>query len=213
MTIDHSYLESEVLTATPQRLRLMLLDGAIRFARQTLAHWEVDYADAAAQSLMRCRAIVTELLAGVRGNRASCEHLVNHLRRAKPLSAAQRELDVEALYEAARNTAGIYVFLFRELTAAQMDCDARKVTGAIRVLEVERETTRLLCEQQADAPELDAPLPDAPQEITAANAEQRPAPILRRTTSAERRPMAMWPTCRRAVRSTRRCMLPACTGG
>lgn len=178
MTIDHSYLESEVLTATPQRLRLMLLDGAIRFARQTLAHWEVDHADAAAQSLMRCRAIITELLAGVRGNRASCEHLVNHLRRARPLSAAQREVDVDALYEAARNTAGIYVFLFRDLTAAQMKQDVQKVQGAIRVLEVERETTRLLCEQQVEAPQLDAPLPDAPREITASDAAQKSAPIL-----------------------------------
>ena len=31
-----SYLEAQVMTATPQKLRLMLIEGAIRFARQTL---------------------------------------------------------------------------------------------------------------------------------------------------------------------------------
>jgi flagellar protein FliS len=178
MTIDHSYLESEVLTASPQRLRLMLIDGAIRFARQTLAHWDVDHADAASQSLMRCRAIVTELLASVRGDRTSCEHLVNHLRRPQPLSAKQRARDVDELHDAARNTAGIYVFLFRDLTDAQMTRDAGKVQGAIRVLEVERETTRLLCEQLADVPQLDEPLPSGPREITARDVATTAAPIL-----------------------------------
>ena len=179
MTIDDSYLENEVMTASPQRLRLMLIDGAIRFANQTLSHWQVDHADAASQTLMRCRAIVTELLASVRGDRASCEHLVNHLRRVKPLSAAQRTHDVDGLHEAARNTAGIYLYLFRDLTAAQMNRDATKVQAAIRVLEVERETTRLLCAQQAETPQLDAPLPGSPREITASNTVQSAsAPLL-----------------------------------
>jgi flagellar protein FliS len=183
MSAEYTYLEDEVLTASPQRLRLMLIDGAIRFARLTISHWQVDHADAASQTLMRCRAIVTELLASVRASRASCEHLVDHMRRAKPLTAAQREREVESLYEAAKNTAGVYVFLFRELTEAQMTRDAGKVNGAIRVLEVERETTRLLCQQQPEAPELDAPLPESPREITArdiaqTDRAQKPAPIL-----------------------------------
>lgn len=170
MSADYTYLEDEVLTASPQRLRLMLIDGAIRFARQTLAHWQVDHADAAAQSLMRCRAIVTELLASVRSDRATCEHLVDNLRRTKSLSAAQRARDIDELQAAARSTVGIYVFLFRDLTTAQMTRDAAKVQGAIRVLEVERETTRLLCEQQPEAPQLTTPLPSAPREITARDA-------------------------------------------
>ena len=178
MTIDHTYLESEVLTASPQRLRLMLIDGAIRFARQTLVHWEVDHADAASQTLMRCRAIVTELLASVRGDRASCEHLVNHLRRARPISPAQRDRDVDGLYEAARNTAGIYVFLFRDLTAAQMTRRCQSARGDPRArgrarnnAAVVRTANRLAAARR--------PAARCAREITARDAVQPvPAPIL-----------------------------------
>ena len=43
----NAYLEVQVLTATPQRLRLMLIAGAIRWARQALSCWDADRADEA----------------------------------------------------------------------------------------------------------------------------------------------------------------------
>ena len=38
-TAQNAYLEAQANTATPQKLRLMLIDGGLRFARQTLDHW------------------------------------------------------------------------------------------------------------------------------------------------------------------------------
>jgi flagellin-specific chaperone FliS len=34
-----TYLASQVMTASPQRLRLMLIEGAIRFGRQAAEAW------------------------------------------------------------------------------------------------------------------------------------------------------------------------------
>ena len=42
-----SYLETQIRTATPQKLQLMLIEGAQRFANETVRHWESDDAEAA----------------------------------------------------------------------------------------------------------------------------------------------------------------------
>lgn len=164
----NSYLENEVLSATPQKLRLMLIDGAIRFARQAIAEWEAKRLDAAAQSLTRARAIVAELLAAVRRDRGECEQIVDHYRHETALSAQERSRRIDALQQIGRATAGIYLFLFRELTEAGLHQNREKVMAAIGVLEVERETARLVCQQLPRAPELD--LPAGPQEITSSQA-------------------------------------------
>ena len=48
-----AYRAAEVLTATPQRLHLMLVEGAIRFCRQAQDQWRQSEMDAARQSLGR----------------------------------------------------------------------------------------------------------------------------------------------------------------
>ena len=118
------YLEAQVMTATPQKLRLMLIEGAIRFARQTIQQWAVNQNEEALESLIRCRSIVSELLAGVR----------------------TEESDLT------RQVASVYVFLFRTLTEAQLRRDRQKVEEVIRVLEVECETWRLVCEKLPGKP-------------------------------------------------------------
>ncbi len=112
------YLESQILTATPQKLRLLLIEGAIRYARQTLELWEQGQYEPAIETLIRCRSIVGELLSGVR-------------------------IDESDL---TRKVAGVYLFLFRCLTEAHMKRDRQRVQDTINVLEVERETWRLVCE-------------------------------------------------------------------
>ena len=57
------YLEMQVGTATPQRLRLMLIEAALRQARRTLVLWSEGQSDAALEALIRCREIVGELIA------------------------------------------------------------------------------------------------------------------------------------------------------
>lgn len=120
----NSYLESQVLTATPQKLRLMLIEAALGAARQALNCWDENLDPQATLALIRCREIVSELLAAV-----------------KPDDS-----------ELTRKVAGIYLFLFQALAEAQLHRDAAKVSQAIKVLEIERETWREVCQQMPTAP-------------------------------------------------------------
>lgn len=119
-----AYLETQVLTASPQRLRLMLLDGSIRFADQTAQFWQEEKLDQGLESLIRCRDIIAELIAGIRPD-------------ASPL--AQKVL-------------GLYVFLFKALTEAQLSRDRQKLAHVRRVLEAERDTWQQVCRQLAETP-------------------------------------------------------------
>jgi flagellar protein FliS len=119
-----TYLETQITTATPQQLRLMLIDGAIRFARQTQDQWRMQQQEAALESLIRCREIVSELIAGVRPDES-------------PL---------------AQQVTALYGYLFSALTEAQQTRDATQLAAVIRVLEDDRETWRQVCEQLAERP-------------------------------------------------------------
>ena len=136
-----SYLESQVLTATPQKLRLMLIEAALGAARQALHCWEEDLGSQANLALIRCREIVSELLAAV-----------------KPDDS-----------ELTRKVAGIYLFLFKTLAEAQLHRSPVKVNDAITVLEIECETWRTVCVQMPEAPLPQSP-GDRPEEITSSPA-------------------------------------------
>ncbi len=114
------YLTTEVLTATPQKLQLMLLDGALRNARQTLALWESQQPEAAHRTLSNCQEIVNSLLAG--------------------LARAPRTPLVEQMI-------GVYVFCYRTLLEAHHARSRDKLQEATRILEIERETWRAVCEK------------------------------------------------------------------
>jgi flagellar protein FliS len=137
MPAADSYLENEVLTATPQKLRLLLIEGAIRFAHAAIRHWEEGRNEDAFESIVRCRGIVTELFSVIDN---------------KEFGPAAQVHD-------------LYLFLFGELTEAQRNRDAEQVRGVLRVLQSERETWRQLCEQLPEAPV--PPHHFRPQEITA----------------------------------------------
>lgn len=136
MSATNTYLENQVLTATPQKLRLFLIGGAIRFAHAALKHWEEGNNEEAFEAVIRSRAIVTELL-----------------------SVVQPEE-----FEPAAQVVALYAYLFRELSEAQLHRDPERVRAVIAVLEEERQTWRQLCEQLPDAPT--TPHAQAPKEIT-----------------------------------------------
>lgn len=121
----NSYLETQVMTATPQRLRLMVLDAAIRAARECLQHWERNEADLAVVALAHCRRAVSELLCGIRPDGS----------------------------DVARDAAIIYAFLFHTLTDAQHRQNERQVHDSLKILEIERETWQRVCEQTPEAPQ------------------------------------------------------------
>jgi flagellar protein FliS len=114
-----SYLESKVLTAPPQRLHLMLIEGAIRFGRQAEAQLRCGNHSAAVGPLLRTIDIVGELLAGVR----TAKDATN------------------------KKIAELYWFLFRRVTEAKINGDAAALDEALRLLEFERETWQLVCEK------------------------------------------------------------------
>jgi flagellar protein FliS len=111
-----SYLRSQVMSATPAELRLMLLDGAIRFAHQGKQglidkNYEQSY-----EGISQCRAIVTELAVGV-----------------------NRQVDPELC----DRVTGVFMFMFGELTEAGMEKAPDRVQRVIELLEFERETWKL----------------------------------------------------------------------
>jgi flagellar protein FliS len=120
----NSYLETQVATASPQKLQLMLVEGAIRFAKQTIHHWEQQDEPAACESLIRCRKIVTELLKNVRPE----------------------------MSRAAKRAASVYLYLFQTLTDVQLHRQREKMSDVIRVLEMDRETWETVCREMPNTP-------------------------------------------------------------
>lgn len=115
-----AYFESQVITATPQRLRLMLIDGALHYARKAAQHWEQGRNYEGGEAIIGCQRIVTELLRGLKSDVAP---------------------------ELVANVAAIYNFVFRSLIDAGLKHDSGKLAEASKVLEIERETWRQVCEQ------------------------------------------------------------------
>ncbi|NLS96001.1 MAG: flagellar export chaperone FliS [Planctomycetaceae bacterium] len=119
-SIRDNYLETEVMTATPQKLQYMLIDAAIRnLGRGKLLRSEGRH-EQACEALIRAQQIVTHILSGL-----------------------NREVDADLT----RKVTSIYMFVFRSLNEAQIRGDDSKLDECIRVLEVERETWRLLCQK------------------------------------------------------------------
>ena len=139
-SVPDSYLETEVMTATPQKRQLMLIEGAIRFIERTRGHWQAGKNDEACETLVRAQELVTELLSG---------------------------LSSEVNPDLVRKVAGIYLFVFRKLVDAHPHRDEKKLDDALRVLEIERGTWREVCRELANttAPPQDSgpekpPIPD-----------------------------------------------------
>ncbi len=86
--IRASYLETDVMTATPEKLQTMLIDGAIKNLQRGRLLWNDNRDEEACESLIRAQQIIAQILAGFR-----------------------REVDAEL----ARKVAAIYLFLFRTI--------------------------------------------------------------------------------------------------
>lgn len=118
----NTYLATQVLTASPAKLHLTLIEAAIRSARQASALWRAGRIDEAGQAIDHCQELVSELLAGLR-----------------PELAPQLVGDV----------ASVYLFVFRRLTAAALEHNQAPLEEAISTLEIERDTWREVCNLQS----------------------------------------------------------------
>jgi flagellar protein FliS len=135
-TARDEYLTTEVMTAPPQKLQLMLIEGAIRFGQQTRDFWCDNRNEEAWEALVRCRRIVTEIMCNV-----------------KP-----------EMGDLARNVRSIYAYLFRLLTEAHRDKSDQKLADALRILEIERDTWQAVCEKLGTASPAATPAPGAMSE-------------------------------------------------
>ncbi len=117
-SVGDSYREGEILTAPPQRLHLMLIEGAIRYTERTRHFWRENQNDAAFESLLRAQQIVSEILAGIK---------------------------ISDEFPLARKVAAIYTFIYRALVQAGLTREEKYLDDALRVLHIQRETWEELC--------------------------------------------------------------------
>jgi len=118
----NAYLRTKVMTASPEELRLMLLDGAIKFANQARSGLEDSDHEMIYAGFTQCRDIVLELLNTIKSE------------PAPQIAQAVREL---------------YTFIYGELVKASINHDIPKLDEIIGLLEYERETWILTMEQVA----------------------------------------------------------------
>lgn len=135
---SQEYLKNAVMTASPEQLQLMLLDGALRFSKRALAALEAGEIEAGYNALERAQRIVLELWNGMR-----------------------RDINPELVDQ----MASLYSFIHRRLVDANIERERVPIQEAIRILEHQRETWVLLMEQIAA--DSDAQLPDSTSDAAA----------------------------------------------
>ncbi len=121
------YLKGAVMTASPEQLQLMLLDGAIRFTLRGREALEKGDTEAAFNGFERAQRIVLELNNGLR-----------------------REVNPELV----DRMAALYDFIFRRMIDANVHRETQAADDALRILRHQRETWALLIEKLArEAPQ------------------------------------------------------------
>ena len=132
----NAYLKTKVLTADPAHLRLMLFEGAIKFAEQAKAGLESDDYEALYTGITRCQEILLELT-----NSLEPRH---HPDLCQKLSS-------------------LYTYMYTRLMAATTERDARIVDEVLKLLRYEHETWAMVLERLAEENRAARALTDTPQ--------------------------------------------------
>jgi len=122
-TQPNAYLRTKVLTASPAELRLMLLDGALKFAEQGKVGLENQDHEAAFDGISRCQAILMELI-----------------------NALKPEVEPEMC----ERLSALYTFLYGRLVTAAGDRDPAVVVEVLDLLQYEHKTWTMLLDKLAD---------------------------------------------------------------
>ncbi len=117
-----SYLRTKILTASPQQLRLMLYDGAIKFCRQATDAIAANDIEGKFNALMRAQKIVLELSTSL-----------NH----------------DVAPELCGKLGALYTYIYRLLVDANVNGQAQPIDEAIELLEYEKETWQMLMQRLA----------------------------------------------------------------
>lgn len=119
----NEYLKTKVMTASPAELRLLLLEGSIRFAEQArMGLVNKDFEQSYLGST-QCRAILTELITSLRPevDKVLCDRLTE-----------------------------LYTFIYNELVTAMSDKSPDKVSKVVELLIYERETWAMAIERLSE---------------------------------------------------------------
>lgn len=159
----NAYLRTQVMSASPEELRLMLLDGAVKFATQGVDGLEAKDYELSFAGFSRARDIVLELMTTIR-----------------------READPEL----ADRVKAVYAFIYQELVEASFEKDVARARKTVELLQFERETwamlmDRLASERRSGAPGAPTGSPAAPSAPTAPTAPTAPS------SNAPRRPLSL----------------------
>jgi flagellar protein FliS len=116
-----TYLESAIATASPAKLRLMLIERGVEVARHLAGKWRE-----------------------TPGKRGTNEYSLKLLELLSELLSGVTDQNVEVC----RTVADLYVFLCQHLIAAEKNGDASMIDEIRLVLETEAETWRMVCAQE-----------------------------------------------------------------
>ncbi len=125
-TAPNPYLQTKVMTASPEQLRLMLYDGAVRFCRQARHALGKSDFEGSYTAIVRAQKIMLELSGSL-----------NH--------------DHDA--DLCDKLAAIYDYVYRLLVDANMKREPEPLDEAIRLVEFQRETWAMLMKKLEHEPE------------------------------------------------------------
>ena len=118
----NAYLKTKVMSASPAELRLLLIEGAIRFCEQARSGINEHDPEMIFTGFSKARAIITELISGL-----------------------NPDVDPE-LYE---RLTGLYTFMFTRLVDASSEKSVEIIDEVMELLRYERETWAQLVESLA----------------------------------------------------------------
>ncbi|MFO1062448.1 MAG: flagellar export chaperone FliS [Pirellulales bacterium] len=120
---SNQYLEQDVMTASPARLRWLLLQKATSLSKLVRDLWHEERRDSALQWQLRLRDILNELLSGITGKD-----------------------------ELAKQVSDLYIFMLTLLTKAEVAGEIKPLDDLHNLLEIELETWDLVQKQLSAAP-------------------------------------------------------------
>ncbi|MDP1797634.1 MAG: flagellar export chaperone FliS [Planctomycetaceae bacterium] len=133
MSLAAEYLETQVFSASPHRLHLMVIDAALRHTRRALDALDTGKWEELDRCLAKARECVTELIGGL-----------------------NPETD-PALVESFQ---GLFTFIYRMLTLGDLERNPQHLRDAMRILLLHRDNWVALGERLIE--EATANLPDTP---------------------------------------------------
>ena len=140
----NAYLKTRVMAASPAELRLMLIEGAIRFTELARSGIEESHPENMFNGFSKARAIITELISG---------------------------LNPEVAPELCERLTSLYTFVFTRLVEASSERSIAICDEVLQLLSYEQETWSLLVSSLASENESASNIADVP-EVSIASSPQ-----------------------------------------